>query len=137
MKRDDQRNPNERFGRRAEQEDNAPGGPITNETAPPEYAAPNDIGDIPPPPAPPPPPPVVGTGLGGLPGTGGTSFARPGSLAARPFQSAPAQPRFGPGVPTIGSGDFSLFGPEQQRPLRDDDLESILAGIASKFGGQQ
>jgi hypothetical protein len=94
---------------------------------------PDTIGDIPPPPVPAPPRrlpvPPEGLGAGGAPGgaEGGT-FARPASVGIRPYRSAtPQPPRFGPGVPIVGStpvsgspsGDLGLSPEEAAELLRN------------------
>lgn len=99
-------------------------------------AMPSDqIGDIPPPPAPSiPAPPVRGVGVAGLPGTEGSTFARPGMAAAARFRT-PAflpqrPPRFGPGVPMAGGGTTVAPGGDEGMldPERAAELLRSLAG---------
>jgi hypothetical protein len=100
---------------------------------------PDLIGDIPPPPVPA-PPAISGTGLAGIPGTEGSTFARPGTPGAIPFRTpaffSQRPPRFGPGVPIAGGGSAAVSGlgseggiglsPEEAAEL----LRSLVAGRA-------
>lgn len=125
---------------------------------PPEVTAPIDqdvstlpsdaIGDIPPPPIPAPPissgvggatPPIPGIGVGGLPGTEGSTFARPGTPAARPFRTPASYharpPRFGPGVPQAGGGIAEVSGLGGVPGLNPDDAAELLRRLAMGGGG--
>lgn len=93
-----------------------------------------DPGDIPPPPVPA-PPVIEGTGVAGIPGTEGATFARPGTQGALPFRTAafvsPHPPRFGPGVPNVGTG----VGDEGDPNLDPERTAEILRALASGFKG--
>ena len=91
----------------------------------------DQVGDIPPPPVP--AAPIEGVGVAGIPGTEGSTFARPGSKGAVPFRTAafqsPHPPRFGPGVPFAGSAttDVSGLGDTGLDPERAAELLRALA----------
>lgn len=95
-----------------------------------EEVLPTDIvGDIPPPPIPA-PPSLPGVGPAGIPGTEGSTFARPGSAGLVPFRTAayrqPPQ-RFGPGVPVMGGGGMAGLSP--------DEAAELLRAMAAGRGG--
>jgi hypothetical protein len=103
------------------------------------------------------PPPPVTFNLGGAGGgEGASSFARPGSAAARPFRSAQfstgrigrgaaeGPQRFGAGSAIVGGGGAVppvSFGGEgggaAADPQNDDELARILATVAGRFQGGQ
>lgn len=94
------------------------------------------VGDIPPPPIPQAPTTLAG-------GAGVSTFARPGTIAARPFRSfgaSEARPlRFGPGAPTagggVGGGDstaVSGLGDVGQAGLGADAAGELLRRIAAR-----
>lgn len=95
----------------------------------------DQIGDIPPPPLPVPARArITGSGVAGIPGTEAGTFARPGTAAARPFQTpafaANFRTRFGPGVPNVGGGstDVSGLSPDMLSPEEAAELLRSLAG---------
>lgn len=104
-----------------------------------------------PPPAPiPAPPPPVRFDLAGQ-GEGASSFARPGSAAARPFRSmnyltsrlaggSPGEARrvgFGAGAPVVGGAQgFSSFPGSQDMAGElggEDELARIMASISGRY----
>jgi hypothetical protein len=108
------------------------------------------------PPVPQVPPPPVSFQLGGVGGgEGASSFARPGSAAARPFRSSqflssrveggrPAG--FGAGSAIVGGGapvgpdsagsPFGEAGGGEVDPTNDDELARILAQVAGRYTGR-
>lgn len=102
--------------------------------------------EFPVPPVPPPPSPGPIFSLAGSGGGGPTSFARPGTEAAKPFRSpvftanrSTAMPRFGAGTPvTAGAAAPFLpsgLGGEASAEAPPDELQRILA-ILRGGGGQ-
>lgn len=90
------------------------------------------IGDIPPPPVPQAPRPRKPTDLmpGGPAGAEGGTFARPGSVGMRPHRSpAAAPPRFGPGVPIVGSAPNEAVASDDIG-LTPEEIEALMRGLA-------
>lgn len=105
---------------------------------------PNDaIGDIPPPPIPKAPQISagmnMGMGMAGGSGTGGSTFARPGTRAAMPFRTpafgAGRSSRFGPGAPLAGGSSFGVGGDEGGGlGLSADDAAELLRTLVAGRG---
>ena len=109
-------------------------------------------GGPPPMPVPQVPPPPVSFQLGGAGGgVGASSFARPGSAAARPFRSSqfassraqgggPGEARFGAGSPIVGgaAAPISDFGGGAGGgDIPEDELAQIMAQVAGRYTGGQ
>jgi len=141
------------------------GTPPPPSTAPKPPLTPNQDGGAgggrpaPPPPVPVPPPPVQFNVAGAGGGEGASSFARPGSAAARPFRSMDfLQSRMQGGGPTemgrrvgFGAGAALTGGAAAPTALpgggfgeiaqpggpADDELARLMASIAGRYQGGQ